>query len=83
MEAILHVVSEGGIAGKNASKIVTSSGLIYCDTIKKCRKLIEAEFLESWREGRLLKFRITPKGLKFLSEIRGLLDLARSANLRC
>ncbi len=83
VESILQIVSQGGTNGTNASKIVTVSGLIYRDTMQKCQKLIDAEFVESWREGRLLLFRITPKGLEFFSELQYLLNIARSANLRC
>ncbi len=82
-ESILQIVSQGGTSGVNASRVVTVSGLIYRDTIEKCQKLIDAGLLESWREGRLLLFRITPKGLEFLSELQYFLNLIRLANLRC
>ena len=82
-ESILESVSETGDSGKNASSISTSSGLVYEHAIKICQKLTDAKMLESWRDGRLLLYRVTPKGLKFLSDLKHMLELARSANLQC
>lgn len=83
LESILQIISEGGMEGTIATKVANISGVTYVETIKKCQKLVDVGFLESWREGRLLLFRTTQKGLEFLSGVQQILDVARSINLRC
>ena len=83
VESIMQNVSVTGQFGMKASNIATSAGLVYEHAIKICQKLSDAKLLESWRDGRLLLYRVTPKGLEFLSDLRRMLDLARSVNLQC
>ena len=82
MGDILNVTSNGGQQGVIISAISRSANLSHYAVLDKCDKLISAGIVETKRDDRNRKFRITEKGLEFFQEFKTFQNLLESMNLR-
>ena len=82
MGDILNVTSNGGQQGVIISAISRSANLSHYAVLDKCDKLISAGLVETKRDDRNRKFRITDKGLEFFQEFKSFQNLLESMNLR-
>ena len=82
MGDILDVTQNGGQQGVIVSAISRRANLSHYAVLDKCEKLINAGLVETKREDRNRKFRITEKGLEFFQEFKTFQNLLESMNLR-
>ena len=79
---ILDVTQNAGQQGVIISAISRSANLSHYAVLDKCDKLISAGLVETKRDDRNRKFRITEKGLEFFQEFKTFQNLLESMNLR-
>ena len=82
MGDILDVTMGGGQSGVIVSAISRKANLSHYAVLDKCEKLINAGLMQSERKDRNRFFKITEKGLGFISEFQKFQNLIESMNLR-
>ena len=82
MGDILDVTMDGGQRGVIVSAISRKANLSHYAVLDKCEKLINAGLMQSERIDRNRLFKITEKGLGFVSEFQKFQNLIESMNLR-
>jgi len=82
MGDILDVTMGGGQSGVIVSAISRKANLSHYAVLDKCEKLINAGLMQSERKDRNRFFKITEKGLGFVSEFQKFQNLIESMNLR-
>jgi len=79
---ILSVTMDGGARGTLASIISRRANLSHYTLLDKCKKLIDAGWLESTRNDRNRIFRITEKGIRLFQEFQRFESMVQAVNLR-
>lgn len=79
---ILGIIAESGRSGVIISAISRMANVSYNSVNVKCQKLVEANLVESVKDGRICTFFITERGVAFFEQICRFTDMMRAANIR-
>lgn len=82
MRDILGIIVESGRDGAIISAISRMANVSYNSVNGKCQKLVEANLIESVKDGRVCTFFITEQGVAFFEQLCRFTDMMRAANIR-
>ncbi len=82
LEDILDVIVQGGREGVLISAISRKANLSHYTVLDKCKGLISAGLVESFKNDHNRKFIITKKGIHFFQELKRFRSFAKSINIR-
>lgn len=79
---ILQACIDAGINGIPVFKISQKANLSHGVVVENCKRLTDAEMIETSKINRKYIFSITEKGIKFFHELKKFQDIAREINIR-
>mgnify|MGYP003624025608 CR=1 FL=1 len=79
---VLQVCMGAGIEGTLITKISRYANLSHYASMESCQKLIDAGLIESTKIQKNIVYKITSKGINFLSEFQRFQDLIKEVNIR-
>lgn len=79
---ILSVIADSGKSGVVMSAISRAANVSHSSINEKCQKIVDANLVESIKDGSGCTFFITEKGVIFLEQLRKFTAVMKSMNIR-